>query len=113
MSIKRRIHTLKATLRQSQEPYQDENGNTVFPDDVITNIERSCRAESNTIDGQKPVVDGFKMEYNYLIFTDIGMPELPLNTRITITVVKTGKTFGVGDVVKFETGQRVSRIWLK
>ena len=45
--IKRRIHTLKATISSSQEPYEDANGNIIFPDGSSEVVERSCRAESN------------------------------------------------------------------
>lgn len=113
MSIKRRIHTLKATILKSIPPYQDGDGNLVFPEDETVEVTSHCRAESNTTDGLTPVKDGFRLEYNYLIFTNTKLEELPINTRVVVTVVKTGKVFGEGDVVKFESGQRVTRIWLK
>lgn len=111
--VKRRIHTLTAVVRHSQEPYEDENGNMFFPPTNETRIEQSCRAESNTVDGQSPVKDGFRLEYSYLIFTDTSTPFFPLNTSVKVFYEGTSEIFGEGLVVKFERGQRVSRIWLK
>lgn len=112
--IKRRIHTLKATISNSQEPYVDENGNMIFPENGSDEmIERSCRAESNTIDGRSKGTDEFSFEFNYLVFTDTKIKELPYSTPVEITIDKTGEIFGKGEVIKFERGQRVTRIWLK
>ncbi|WP_160067605.1 hypothetical protein [Sphingobacterium bovisgrunnientis] len=111
--IKRRIHTLKATISSSQEPYEDANGNIIFPDGSSEVVERSCRAESNTLDGRTKGTDVFNFEYNYLVFTDTKIKELPYSTPVEITIDKTGEIFGKGEVVKFERGQRVTRIWLK
>ena len=111
--IKRRIHTLKATVIKSQEPYQDEEGNMIFPDGTKVDVEESCRAESNTIDGRKPVKDGFVLEYSYLVFTNKYIELLPFGTEVKILVDGSNEVFGEGKVVNFERGQRVTRIWLK
>lgn len=112
--IKRRIHTLKSIIEVSQEPYEDEDGNIVFPEpQEPLEIEKSCRAESNTVDGRTPVKDGFKLEYSYLVFTETDMPFLPLNTNVKVYYEGSTEVFGEGEVVKFERGQRVTRIWLK
>jgi len=112
--IKKRIHTLKAVILSSQEPYEDEEGNIIFPEGGSDEtIERVCRAESNTVDGRTVVKDGVNYDYSYLVFTDVGVNALPYSTKVEITVNKTGEIFGQGEVVKFERGQRVTRIWLK
>ncbi|GEM_PF-1327175 len=112
--IQRRPHTLKAVVTTPKKPYQDDDGNMVFPDggsDI--NVERSCRGESNTADGRTVVRDGVNYEYSYLVFTDTAVPVLPNNAKVTIIVNSDGSVFGEGVVVKFEKGQRVTRIWLK
>lgn len=112
--IKRRIHTLKAVIKSSTEPYQDDEGNMIFPEegkDEVVEIE--CRAESNTVDGRSVVRDGVNYDYSYLVFASGDMTALPYSTKVEINVIATNEIFGMGEVVKFERGQRVTRIWLK
>lgn len=111
--IKRRIHVLKATVIKAQDPYQDQDGNMVFPEESKIEIVESSRAESNTIDGRKPVTDGYVLDYSYLVFTSKDIELLPIGTEVKILVVGSNEVFGEGKVVKFERGQRVTRIWLK
>ncbi|PVH26302.1 hypothetical protein [Sphingobacterium corticibacter] len=112
--IKRRIHTLKAEIKTSPSgPVTDELGNITFPESETKTIERSCRAESNTVDGRKVVEDGVNYDYSYLVFTDVEIESLPVNTSVDIFDDLKGEVFGKGVVVKFERGQRVTRIWLK
>lgn len=110
--IKRRIHTLQASLLVGGVPYEDENGNMVFPESYSRDITYSCRAESGTKDGQRLVKDGVALEYSYLVFTDPSIEVLPLNTNVKVTFDGTDEVFGEGEVVYFERGQRVTRIWL-
>lgn len=112
--IKRRIHTLRAEIKTSPAgPFTDEHGNITFPESETKTIERSCRAESNTVDGRTVVEDGVNYDYSYLVFTDSQIDYLPMNTKIEITVDGTSEVFGKGELLKFERGQRVTRIWLK
>lgn len=112
--IKRRTHTLTAVIKSSAEPYQDDEGNMIFPEEGNDeNVERECRAESNTVDGRTVVKDGVNYDYSYLVFTDTEISYLPYSTKVEIKVNKTGEIFGKGEVVKLERGQRVTRIWLK
>lgn len=111
--IKRRIHTLKASIIYAQDPYQDQDGNMIFPEQTKVDIEESCRGESNTIDGRKPVTDGYVLDYSYLVFTSKDIELLPNGTDVKILVEGSSEVFGEGKVVKFERGQRVTRIWLK
>lgn len=114
MSIKRRIHTLTAFISSSiTEPVVDDDGDITFPPSSTKTIERSCRAESNTVDGRRVVEDGVNYDYSYLVFTDTGIDYLPIGTKVNITVDLNSEVFGKGEVVKFERGQRVTRIWLK
>lgn len=111
--ISKRIHKLTAELKESETPVQDSNGDYSFPQASSSTIERVCRAESNTVDGRTIVKDGINYEYSYLVFTDTGMPKLPMGSKVSITIGETDEVFGMGEVVKFERGQRVTRIWLK
>ncbi|MFD2597329.1 hypothetical protein ACFSQ3_00075 [Sphingobacterium corticis] len=112
--IKKRIHTLKAEIKTSASgPVTDEHGKITFPESETKKVERSCRAESNTVDGRTVVEDGVNYDYSYLVFTDIEIESLPVNTSVEILDDLRGDVFGKGVVVKFERGQRVTRIWLK
>ncbi|KGE14622.1 hypothetical protein DI53_1651 [Sphingobacterium deserti] len=110
--IKKRIHTLHASILESIPPYEDGNGNMIFPESNTRDITASCRAESGTKDGQRLVKGGVALEYSYLVFTDQSIDALPLNTLVRITVDDTNEVFGEGEVIYFERGQRVVRIWL-
>ncbi len=110
--IKKRIHTLHTAIVSSLPPYEDADGNMVFPEPSTRNITELCRAESGTKDGQRLVKDGVALEYSYLVFTNRSIETLPINTNVRVIDDASGEVFGEGEVVYFERGQRVTRIWL-
>lgn len=94
----------------STEPYQDNNGDWVIPDNEPVVVEILCRAEPN---GQGKFIaseDGQNIVYSWVVYLDLGIERIPYGTEVKI--FKDGDQFASGQVKLFVEGQKNCRLWL-
>jgi len=105
---------MKATVAvPAGPPFQDAEGSTVLPPaPPAAVLEAPCRAESATMDGRRPVRDGVRYDYSWLVYTGLGLPALPMGTVVEIVDAATGEPFGSGKVAAHEKNQRGAGVWL-
>jgi len=115
--INRRPHILSYSfVQEALPPYQDENGNMVFPEPVEVSGEVKCRVEPIKSNPFKPSTDGGELIYEFLIFADYikvdgNKVEIPKGTEIEAKDME-GNVMAKGEVADFANDQRQCRIWI-
>lgn len=114
--ISRRPHILKYSV-EGQEPYQDENGNWVFPDAEGFSGEVPCRVEPNKSQAIITTVDGTRYEFEFIIYAEHirragKLEKLPIGASVEVFNPETEEVMAKGNVADFANDQRQMRIWI-
>lgn len=104
-------HILKFDAVIAEEPYKDENGDTVIPPGVVTTIEIICRFEPNSKGETIITNDGKSLLYSWMIYMPLGQLDIPNKIEV-IGYQDNGSVKGQGTIERFDRGQLNARAWV-
>lgn len=104
-------HKLKFNIVGSEsEPYQDDNGDWVVPENTTTEVELSCRAEPNGQGKMIAGVDGNNLVYAWTIY--LAKDAMKLEYGQAVQVYNGTELLASGSCIMFSRGQMNSRLWV-
>ncbi len=109
--VKNRPHILKyKTVSTSSEPYQDDDGNWVIPENSEFENVVKCRAEPNGTGRVIAGEDGKSIVYSYTIYLPKDIKSLNYGQKVDVLL--NDDIIASGTVMMFSRGQMNSRIWI-
>lgn len=104
-----RGHTLKATIKLSDDTIDPETG-AIVPG-TTKQIEYPCRVSPNGEGLEVHGEDGIMVRYSHMVHADPGSEEIPFGTEIQ--VYEGARLKAAGKVVRFFENTMNVRIWVR
>lgn len=98
-----------ARTTTADDPYQDNDGNWVYPEPVTETVKIKCRAEANTKGDYAIAEDGQQIRYGWIVYYKDKI-EIPFGTHVTVK--RNGVIRASGTVKRSVVDQLNSKAWV-